>query len=268
MLKLFKLLQRRMNQIRYLLKSEDLSSVSALEDAVRKRYEHPDEKAFYIDQAEVGLLYYEIEVFQNILNKITSNKKALVVGCGTGRECFWLSSKFEKVVGWDFSTSMINLGKKLAVEKSITNTIFTDCPQTSDLEDKGPFDFIYCTFGLPAHIPEARRRSKFLRDLSSLLTDKGQLCFHADVETFGALDYRKWIGPLLKRRFVKSKIEYSEGDMLRSYLGSHTDIDLPVYFHYYPSPTDADREARNAGLVGEFVYGNSWVGGREVKGPS
>lgn len=78
-----------------------------------------------------------------------NNKQAIDVGCGTGRCTIELSAYFEKVIGYDFSSKMIDVAHRNCNKQDIENVVLE---LRNVNEGLGPFDnniaFLNFAFGM------------------------------------------------------------------------------------------------------------------------
>jgi len=104
--------------------------------------------------------------------------KSLDIGCGYGRNSFYLAKKEFETYGIDFSKTSIEWGKEIAKEHSI-KIIFL-CQSIFDFQDKPEsFDFIYDS-GCLHHI-KPHRRNQYLKTILKYLKPNGyfaMICFN------------------------------------------------------------------------------------------
>ncbi|MBU3145484.1 class I SAM-dependent methyltransferase [Clostridium sp. CF012] len=104
--------------------------------------------------------------------------KALDIGCGNGRNSFYLAQRGFEVCGVDFSKTSIEWAKQIAKEQSITVNFL--CQSIFDFQDKPEsFDFIYDS-GCLHHI-KPHRRNQYLKTILKYLKPEGyfaMVCFN------------------------------------------------------------------------------------------
>jgi SAM-dependent methyltransferase len=103
--------------------------------------------------------------------------KALDIGCGNGRNSFYLAQRGFEVNGVDFSNTSIEWGKQMAKEQSIKVNFL--CQSIFEFENKPEsFDFIYDS-GCLHHI-KPHRRNQYLKTILKYLKPDGyfaMICF-------------------------------------------------------------------------------------------
>lgn len=104
--------------------------------------------------------------------------RALDIGCGKGRNSFYLAQRGFEVYGVDFSKTSIECGMKIAKKQSL-NVKFL-CQSIFDFQDKPEsFDFI-CDSGCFHHI-KPHRRNEYLKTIIKYLKPDGYFamaCFN------------------------------------------------------------------------------------------
>jgi ubiquinone/menaquinone biosynthesis C-methylase UbiE len=73
-------------------------------------------------------------------------KQTLELGCGTGKNTFWLAEQSESITALDFSKKMLEKARKLDVKNKV-NFIQTDLNNTRPVVSEN-FDFISCSLVL------------------------------------------------------------------------------------------------------------------------
>ncbi|MDZ7719421.1 MAG: class I SAM-dependent methyltransferase [Balneolaceae bacterium] len=66
---------------------------------------------------------YELDVLKKYSNELKINSIALDLGCGTGRDSFFLSKHFEQVYGYEFSLMILNANKN-KIKHNVGNVSF------------------------------------------------------------------------------------------------------------------------------------------------
>lgn len=100
-----------------------LSAVAA------EKYDEIYEKANF---ATGSYMRYELETLKKFANSTVSKSMALDLGCGTGRDSFFLAKHFDQVFGYDFSPEMIFFANTNKIHKRIGNVFF----EVLDIEEK------------------------------------------------------------------------------------------------------------------------------------
>jgi SAM-dependent methyltransferase len=119
---------------------------------------------------------YEEDLIHSIINRLPGKSHAVVLGSGTGRECFAMARFFDKVTGLDFSPEMTGVACKNQEKRKVENTEFV----TLDVEnDPLPFesqsvDFINSTFGMGSFV--LNPASLFL-EIKRVLKKDGRVIF-------------------------------------------------------------------------------------------
>jgi SAM-dependent methyltransferase len=118
------------------------------------------------------ITYFDLEILKG--------GKALDIGCGNGRNSFYLAHKGFQVYGIDFSETSTKWGKQLAKEKSIELNFI--CQSIFDFQcEPESCDFIYDS-GCFHHI-KPHRRSSYLNTILKFLKPDGYFamtCFNLD----------------------------------------------------------------------------------------
>ena len=178
------LLMRRARQTGRLFFSPYLSTPSATLQMTAQRYSHPQELEFYRRFVDLEWTEDEREVFLPILeNEFEGRKKALLVGCGAGREAFALEKLGFLGQGLDLSSAMVKEARKLAIGRE-SQWEFMEGGVDDLSSDFGSYDLIYITPALNGHIPGLRRRVSFYSCLRSLLKPDGLILMSPDIRPF------------------------------------------------------------------------------------
>jgi 2-polyprenyl-3-methyl-5-hydroxy-6-metoxy-1,4-benzoquinol methylase len=111
-----------------------------------------------------------------ILENLPNNKANILdVGCGDGVRGKYLFDKIkgERLLMIDNSSEMITLAKKY---KNLRIKVkLCDISGSGLISDRGRFDVILCLWNVLGHIPHSRKRLSALRNIQSLLAQRGRL---------------------------------------------------------------------------------------------
>jgi SAM-dependent methyltransferase len=83
----------------------------------------------------------------------SSLKTCLEYGCGIGRVTYWLSQRFEKVIGYDISTSHIELAEKYLQDRDIKNVTLYKIRKPLDISNFPKVDLVYSVIVLQHNPP-------------------------------------------------------------------------------------------------------------------
>jgi 2-polyprenyl-3-methyl-5-hydroxy-6-metoxy-1,4-benzoquinol methylase len=122
--------------------------------------------------AAEGLSEEEQVMVERYLRK---GMRLLDVGCGAGREAIGLARAGLDVTGIDLSERMVELARKRLSTAGVSARFAVADPLT--FASPRPFDVVYLTPGVYAHIPTRARRVATLRHLADLLTPDGFILF-------------------------------------------------------------------------------------------
>jgi 2-polyprenyl-3-methyl-5-hydroxy-6-metoxy-1,4-benzoquinol methylase len=126
--------------------------------------------------------------------------KALDIGCGNGRNSFYLAQNGLEAQGVDFSKTSIEWGRKIAKEQSLKVNFL--CQSIFEFQDKPEsFDFIYDS-GCLHHI-KPHRRNQYLKTILKYLKPDGyfaMICFNlkggANISDYDVYRDRSMLGGL------------------------------------------------------------------------
>lgn len=130
------------------------------------------------------MMKFEEEIVSRVTNKLKDSnraKRAVDVGCGTGRHTFPLAKTFAHVFAFDFSPSMIDRANHIKKRDNVTNIMFS----VADLEYEeivdeqkfygtagGRIDLVVASFGLASFIEDT---PQLLRRFHSWLREDGMV---------------------------------------------------------------------------------------------
>jgi len=144
-----------------------LSAVAA------EKYDDLYEKANF---ATGSYMRYELETVKRFTAQAPSRSMALDLGCGTGRDSFYLCKHFNQVYGYDFSPEMIFYAEKNKIKKRVGNASF----QVLDIEehelpwDTNSIPFINTAFGMGSFV---QNLEQLYREVKRVLLPGGLAIF-------------------------------------------------------------------------------------------
>lgn len=144
-----------------------------LSAAAAEKYDELYEKANF---ATGSYMRYELETLKRFISQAPSRNMVLDIGCGTGRDSFYLSKHFQQVYGYDFSPEMIFFAEKNKLHKRIGNASF----QVLDIEEhelpwpKNSIPFINTAFGMGSFV---QNLEQLFREVKRVLQPGGIAIF-------------------------------------------------------------------------------------------
>ena len=177
-------------------------------------------------------------------------RRLLDVGCGAGREAVGFARAGLSVVGIDLAPAMIALARERARAAGVTIELAVAEPLTLPAS-AGPFDAVYFSPGIYAHIPGRDRRVRTLRRLRELLTPDGLIVVGPVLSPPLRLLSRARVVDALRRigrragyrRLAEPADRFYRGHALTRGATSYR------YIHYFAGGGDAEAEMADAGLV-------------------
>lgn len=127
-----------------------------LSAAAAEKYDDLYEKANF---ATGSYMRYELETVKRFIAQAPSKSMALDLGCGTGRDSFYLCKQFQQVYGYDFSPEMVFYAEKNKLHKRVGNASF----QVLDIEEhelpwaSNTIPFINTAFGMGSFVQNLER---------------------------------------------------------------------------------------------------------------
>ncbi len=259
---------RRCFQLQSLLWGSHLSPESLCEHALA-RYDQDVEVNFYKSIRTVGLYEDEIEAVKYVMNQHPC-KKALVIGCGAGREVIALKKLIPEVWGIDVSQKMIANAKLHASPGE-----HYLCADFMSWQSHERFDLIFVSGAIAQHIPGSVARQQFFDKVASQLRSGGGFCYNPDIRRLSLFSATGWAGILLRARWwcqfqwqqlwrshkksARRGFRGERGDSVRSFFGKHNQDSRLLYFHFYPGQQQFVRECgAGGGKVLRMPLG-SWV---------
>lgn len=246
----FRLMLRRFHQLSLILTSKRFSPSRNIVADTSERYAQETEIKYYEEIAKVGLYPYEDAALQRAIElfnekSIHHGLKALVIGCGTGREVFVIEKAGFKTTGYDNCHPMIDTARKLKGHFQSDARFTTD---KKEVIESGPYDLVVFTYGLSNHFIQYSERVALLKEWSSHISKEGYLLFSGYFRKihFGDRFFIAWL--LLKLRWLFRK-SCPFGTTAISHFGWHNDEVTPLPFHFYQTAEEIKGELRAAGLT-------------------
>jgi SAM-dependent methyltransferase len=139
------------------------------------RHKYDRQASYYADSARD-------DISKSLLSRITASLpqggRLLVIGSGTGRECFALRKAGYLVSGIDFSTAMLESSRRTAKERNL-EIEFTEADIRQHQEPSGLLSGILFTYGVYSFIPGAADRITVLRKIAGWLQPGGRIFLSA-----------------------------------------------------------------------------------------
>lgn len=145
----------------------------ALSEAAAESYDELYEQSNF---ATGSYMKYELETIERFIPQAPSRSLAVDLGCGTGRDSFFLAHHFNQLYGYDFSPEMIRVAERNKLKKGIGNVAF----QVLDLEDNplplrnGSVSFVNTAFGMGSFV---RNPESLFREVRRILQPRGIALF-------------------------------------------------------------------------------------------
>jgi len=248
----FRWLFRRAKQLGQIFVGPQFKNHMSVGPSVRKRYEQKNEVLFYQNDSPVGLVPEEELAVKKIFPQ-PGQKKALIIGCGAGREVFGLEDLGFDVCGIDIALPMIEAAKKIAKKNNSHAKWIWGGLESLD----GIFDLIFVSGGITSHIPGQNQRVHFLSQLRRLAIHNTALLHFPAILQLNWRHHYFWSSQAMRVRWHKS---WEKGDSARSFLGRHNNTSDMVYFHFYQNPQEVSSELIEAGWAPERLSADTWVG--------
>lgn len=231
-------------------KKSELESVLS---RTQEKYGKLDQVRLYAAQSATGFHEEEAAAAARFL---PAPRRVLVLGCGSGRECFALARLGHCVTGVDFSSAMLkqaeSTGRELGLSIQWLHADATRMPPSLV-----GFDAVLFTQNLYSLIPSKRLRVQTLRNLTARLEKGGILLVWVGwlapaKNIFYHNPLMQWLRSW-KRRFCDPPLKES-GDAL--FRGENAEI---FYYYYFQRPEEIAEEFQQAGLCLLFQEKDLWV---------
>ncbi len=83
------------------------------------------DELYEVSNYATGLyMRYELDLINKFITHLPDRNTAIVLGSGTGRECFHVAKDFQQVFGYDFAPEMIEVANRTKADKDAQNTFF------------------------------------------------------------------------------------------------------------------------------------------------
>jgi SAM-dependent methyltransferase len=232
---------RRLTQFRSLFLSHEFYSETEILNGVVARFSTDAELTFYRQQALAGFEPDELEAIE----AAPRGGRALVIGCGSGREAFALEKRGFEVTGTDLSRAMLANAREMAAALGSRVTFVEGTwPRLAHT-----FDLILVTTGLVNHLPGRANRVRFFQEAEARLRDGGAFCFYPDIYPLDGFDRYRLGSAALRFRAALRLGRWEPGDTVRSSFGAHGNATpMIVFYHYYRDAREAEGELRAGGL--------------------
>ena len=136
---------------------------------------YDNQAAFYVDSGAPDL---ESGLGQRIHRCVPRGERFLVVGSGTGRECFALARAGWRVTGVDFAPAMVEQATREAVRHGLEIEFLLGDVRTCDFGG-ARYAAVLFTYDVYSFIPRREQRVEVLRRLRSMLKEPGHIFLSA-----------------------------------------------------------------------------------------
>jgi len=152
---------------------------------------------------------YELEVIDKAVKMLSTDKKSIAIdlGSGTGRDTLHFCKSFYKVMGYDFSPSMIEMANKNKTKLGTKNVTFIqkdiDKDNLREIEDNS-ISFVNAGFGMGSFI---KNIDSLAKDVHRVLKQKGIFTisfYNSNALVSQIAKELKW-EPSLSARFTDTK---------------------------------------------------------------
>lgn len=155
-------------------------------------YNDPEEIRIYDER--MGTLRSIKKEIEDTLALIELGKEdtLLEIGCGTGEFCIEAAKKCKEVIAIDVSQNMLEYAKNKALNRDVENISFVNAGFLSYRHHKEPLDLVVSSIALH-HLPDFWKLMA-LKNINSILKDKGKFYLHDVVFSFDIIDFEKKVG--------------------------------------------------------------------------
>jgi SAM-dependent methyltransferase len=208
--------------------------------------------AAYDAEAEVTGRETELSPEEQVLldRYLRPGQRLLDVGCGAGREAIGFARAGLSVVGIDLAPAMIALARERARETGLPIELAVAEPLTLPAS-VGPFDAVYFSPGIYAHIPGRDRRVRTLARLRDLLAPDGLIVVGPVLAPALRAFARARLVDALRRvgRRAGFRRLAEPGDRFYRGLAIDRTATSYRYIHYFRDDGEAEAEMADAGFV-------------------
>lgn len=172
---------------------------------------------------------YELDIIDKAIGLLdtrgTDTRTALDLGCGTGRDSFHFNQRFSKVIGYDFSPSMVRVAERNRQARGIDNVTFVQKDIDTDFLNDNPDDsvaFINSGFGM----------GSFIQNIDGLLTDINRVLRPGGVFTVSFYNANPIVNELpdyLWRPSLSATIDAKKGSLHVNFDGNEFDVAAKAY---------------------------------------
>src|SRR5215468_4487313 len=219
--------------------------------------------AAYDAEAEVTGRETELQPEEQVLldRFLRPGQRLLDVGCGAGREAIAFARAGLSVAGIDVAPAMISLARERVRDAKLPIELAVAEPLTLPA-NAGPFDAVYFSPGIYAHIPGRDRRVRTLTRLRDLLAPNGLIVLGPVLgQPLRPLSRARLVDAVRRvGRWAGFRRLAEPGD--RFYRGHAIDRAETSYryIHYFRDSAEAEAEIRDAGLaVTERLHPACWI---------
>jgi len=136
---------------------------------------YDNQAAFYVDSGAPGL---ESGLEQRIRSSVPRGERFLVVGSGTGRECFALARAGWRVTGVDFAPAMVEQATRESARHGLDVEFLLGDVRNQEFGDTS-YAAVLFTYDVYSFIPRRAQRLDVLRRLRSMLKAPGHIFLSA-----------------------------------------------------------------------------------------
>jgi 2-polyprenyl-3-methyl-5-hydroxy-6-metoxy-1,4-benzoquinol methylase len=246
---------RRVKQLSYLLASSAFTDHKAIERRVKERYDSADEVRHYLAVSDDGLYSEEAAVVVEFLKsrspEALDEVRALVVGCGAGREALALAKMGLRVTAIDLSKEMISAARlaKSQVSCEMAKKIeFVEADLESFQAQDASFDFVFISSAIVEHIRGREARIQFYKKAGKLTKESGALYVGPEIQAIKRTSAYFWASQILRVRARLQGFKWQQGDSARAFFGKHNQDLRLVFYHFYPTFQSFESEINEAGV--------------------
>lgn len=208
--------------------------------------------------------FYEL-AFDEIAKRLNARPGSMILdaGCGTCAKSVLLAARGFRVMGTDFSESVLELAKETVRTRGYDGRITLQCEDLTALSfPNGAFRYVLC-WGVLMHVPEVQRA---LSELARVLAPGGVLII-SEGNMFSAQAVAlRWLKRLLRRERAhvtrtSAGIEYREQTDQGGLMTRQTDM---TWLVAECEPLGLDLQARIAGQFTELYVAVPWRSARAL----